>query len=235
MNVLVVGCHPDDIEIGCGGTIARFAQEGHTVFLCHVANGNMGHTEIMPEALRQIRLAEAQEAGKQLGAVEVATLDLSDLQVRSDNPENIRKMVDVIRHAQPDVIITHDPNDYMTDHIEVSKLVFDASFTASIPHFNTRISGVAKITPIYYMDTVAGINFIPTEYVDVSTTIETKLTALACHQSQIRWLKEHDGIDFLDFVRTVSKFRGLQSNAAYAEGFRQCATWPRLTTQRLLP
>jgi LmbE family N-acetylglucosaminyl deacetylase len=235
MQILFVGCHPDDLEIGCGGTIARFAREGHTVFICHVANGNMGHTEIMPEELRRIRLSEAQEAGKLLGAVVVDTLDIGDLKVRADNLETIQKMVDIIRRTQPDVIITHSPDDYMTDHIEVSKLVFDASFSASIPHYTTRVAGVAKITPLYYMDTVAGINFQPTEYVDISEVIETKLAALACHQSQIRWLKDHDGIDFLDFVRTVSKFRGLQSGVAYAEGFQQCPTWPRMVTKRLLP
>ncbi len=235
MNILVVGCHPDDLEVGCGGTIVRYVKAGHAVYLCHVANGNMGHTEIMPEELRQIRLSEAQEAGKLLGAREVATLDLGDLKVRADNPASIQKMVDVIRDAQPDVIITHAPDDYMTDHIEVSKLVFDASFTASIPHFTTNIAGAAKITPLYYMDTLAGINFLPTEYVNISETIDTKLSALSCHKSQIRWLRDHDGIDFLDFVRTVSKFRGLQCNAAYAEGFRLCPTWPRLTTKRFLP
>ena len=235
MNILVVGCHPDDLEIGCGGTIARYVKEGHSVFLCHVANGNMGHTEIMPQELRGIRLAEAREAGKALGALDLATLDLGDLEVRADNPDSIRKMVDVIRHAQPDVIITHSPNDYMTDHNEVSKLVFDASFTASIPHYTSQIDGVAKITPLYYMDTLAGINFQPSDYVDISTTIETKLTALACHRSQVRWLQEHDGIDFIEFARSVSRFRGLQCNATYAEGFRKCPTWPRLTAGRLLP
>lgn len=147
MNVLVVGCHPDDLEIGCGGTIARFTREGHTVFLCHVANGNMGHTEIMPDELRQIRRSEALEAGKLLGAVEVATLDIGDLEVRAGNPLSIQKMVDIIRHAQPDIIITQAPDDYMTDHIEVSKLVFDASFSASIPHFGTDTDGVSENYP----------------------------------------------------------------------------------------
>jgi LmbE family N-acetylglucosaminyl deacetylase len=85
------------------------------------------------------------------------------------------------------------------------------------------------------MDTLAGIGFVPTEYVDISDFIETKLEMNNCHQSQIKWLYEHDGIDFLDFVRTVSKFRGLQCGKAYAEGFTQCKAWPRMTTVRLLP
>lgn len=81
-----------------------------------------------------------------------------------------------------------------------------------------------KISPIYYMDTLAGVNFLPAEYVDISEHIEAKLNALNCHQSQIKWMLEHDGIDFLDFVRTVSKFRGLQCGVKYAEEFRRWET-----------
>lgn len=235
MKILFIGCHPDDLEISCGGTMARYTNLGDSVYICIVANGNLGHTDILPDELRSIRLGEAKEAGKLLGAVEVITLDIPDLEVHANNHELIRKMVDVIRRIQPDLIITHAPDDYMTDHIEVSKLVFNASFSASVPHFTSQITGIAKITPLFYMDTLAGINFQPAEYVDISDTIEIKLAALASHESQIRWLKDHDGINFLDFVRTISKFRGLQSGVNFAEGFRQCPTWPRLTTKRLLP
>ncbi len=235
MDILAVGCHPDDLEIGCGGTLARFAQAGHRVTMCHVANGNMGHVVLSPEELRLIRKAEAQSAGKVLGALEVVSFDIPDLEVNAALPEIVNRMVDLIRRTQPDLIITQSPDDYMKDHVEVSKLVFDASFTASIPHYATPSPGVAKITPLYYMDTVAGVNFIPTEYVDITATIETKLHALDCHESQIRWLKDHDHIDFLDFVRSISRFRGGQCGVDYAEGFRPCLTWPRLTTKRLLP
>jgi len=233
MNILAVGCHPDDLEIGCGGTLARYAAEGHRVVCCHVASGNMGHAVIMPDELRVIRQTEAREAGKVLGVSEVVSLDVNDLEVRSDDPELLLKTVELIRRARPDVVITHSPEDYMADHVEVSKLVFDASFSASVPHFG---SGAAcAVTPIYYMDTLAGVNFLPAEYVDISDYIETKLAALACHESQIKWMLEHDKIDFIDFVRICVQFRGLQCGAAYAEGFRPCVTWPRMTARRLLP
>ena len=237
MNILVIGCHPDDLEISCGGTLARYAQEGHTVTMLHLANGNMGHAVIMPDELRGIRLEEAQHSGKILGAKEVLTLDIPDLKVDAHNPLFSSALVDIIRRVQPDVIITHAPEDYMRDHVEVSQMVFDASFSASVPHFAVQGAqpGAAKITPLYYMETAAGVNFIPVEYVDITTTIEIKLQALACHESQVKWLRDHDGIDFLDFVRTICKFRGQQCGAGYAEGFRPCLTWPRLTTKRFLP
>lgn len=235
MNVLAVGCHPDDLEISCGGTLARYAQQGDRVSMVHVANGNMGHVILMPDELRALRIAEAQRAGQVLCAVEVFNLDAGDLAIESHDPGLVRALVDVIRRVQPDVIISHAPEDYMRDHVEVSKLVFDASFSASVPHYTTPTAGVAKITPLYYMDTLAGVNFQPAEYVDISMTIETKLKALDCHESQVKWMRDHDSIDFLAFTRSASRFRGLQCGAAYAEGFRPCLTWPRLTTRRWLP
>ena len=81
MNILAVGCHPDDLEINCGGTLARYAQEGHAVTMLHIANGNMGHVVIMPDELRAIRGEEAQRAGEILGAKEVISLDVPDLQL----------------------------------------------------------------------------------------------------------------------------------------------------------
>ena len=235
MNILAVGCHPDDLEIGCGGTLARYSQAGHVVTVVHVANGNMGHVDIMPDELRLIRLEEARQGGQELGAQEVISMDIGDLEVDSNNQKLVVAMIDVVRRVQPDVIITHAPNDYMKDHVEVSRLMFDASFSASVPHFGLQGREPARITPLYYMDTLAGINFLPTEYVDISAVIDVKLRALDRHVSQVKWLRDHDGIDFSEFTRTCSRFRGLQCGAQYAEGFTPCQTWPRLNTTRLLP
>lgn len=235
MNIFAIGCHPDDLEIGCGGTLAKFVKQGHHVIMCHVANGNMGHAVIMPEELRKIRTREAEEAGRIIGAAEVINLDVPDLEVDSYNSAIVKKVIDVVRYAKPDMIITHSPEDYMKDHLEVNKLVFDGSFSSSVPHYSTTQFAYSGIVPIYYMDTLAGVNFLPAEYVDISQTIELKINSVNCHQSQVKWMLDHDHIDFLDFVRTVSKFRGLQCGVPYAEGFKLCATWPRLITKRLLP
>ena len=78
-------------------------------------------------------------------------------------------------------------------------------------------------------------NFQPTEYVDVSEYIDKKLDMLNCHESQIVWMRDHDGIDFPDMVRTCCRYRGYQCGAEYAEGFRQCQAYLKGTTKRLLP
>lgn len=232
MNILAVGCHPDDLEIGCGGTLAKYAADGHAVTMCIVANGNRGHAIIGLEELRGIRHAEALRAAAVIGA-DFTELDVPDLEVDSTNQATVVELTDLIRRVKPDVILTHSPDDYMKDHIEVSRLVCDASFSASVPHF---ASGPAcGVAPIYFMDTLAGVGFLPEEYVDITGTIEKKIEALEKHESQIKWMRDHDGIDFAEFVRVCSKFRGLQCGATYAEGFRVYKAWPRIKPQRLLP
>lgn len=234
MRVLAIGCHPDDVEIACSGTLAKCVARGDTVMVCHASSGNLGHVIIPPDELSVIRANEAKSAGK-LAGIEVFWGGFDDLEIYSDNKEARDKMVDVIRYANPDVIITHDPDDYMPDHVAVSRLVFDASFTATLPNYPTKEKTVAKLVPIYYMDSLAGVGFNPTEYVDISDYIDLKIEMLECHASQLVWMREHDNIDFADMVRTISRFRGYQCGADYAEGFRQCQAYLKGTTKRLLP
>ncbi|MBR1983985.1 MAG: PIG-L family deacetylase [Clostridia bacterium] len=234
MRILAVGCHPDDIEIACAGTLAKCVKRGDTVITCHASSGDLGHVIIPPEELKKIRAEEARSAGK-LAGIEVITAGFNDLDIYDNNKKARDMMVDVIKYAKPDMIITHDPNDYMPDHTAVSRLVFDASFTATLPNYKSKIADPAKLVPIYYMDTLAGVNFNPTEFVDITDEIDLKLEMLECHKSQLEWMREHDHIDFADMVRTCSRYRGYQCGADYAEGFRQCQVYLKGTTKRLLP
>ena len=241
MNVLAIGCHPDDVEIACAGTLAKCVKRGDKVIVCHVSTGNLGHVIIPPDELTIIRANEAKRAGAMAG-IEVISAGFDDLEIYDGNKEARDKIVDVIRYANPDVIITHNPNDYMPDHTAVSKLVFDASFTATLPNYTNyphRYSAMdgepAKLVPIFYMDTLAGVDFQPTEYVDISEEIDLKIQMLECHESQLVWMREHDGIDFADMVKTCSRYRGYQCGADYAEGFTQCQVYLKGTTKRYLP
>lgn len=234
MNVLAIGCHPDDMEINCAGTLAKCVARGDKVTVCHVANGDKGHEIIQPPELRIMRREEAKKAGS-LAGIEVVTCDIPDLELYEAKREQRDRVVDVIRATQPDFIITHAPSDYMPDHLAVSRLVFDATFAASCVNYKTGVSGSAEITPIYYMDNLAGVNFIPTEYVDISNEIDLKLEMLECHVSQLKWMRDHDGIDFAEFVKTCARYRGLQCGVNYAEGFTQCLAWPKIKPARLLP
>ena len=234
MRALAIGAHPDDIEIACSGTLAKCIKRGDTVIVCHVSSGSLGHVVIQPDELRLIRANEAKKAGALAGVEEVLCAGFDDLEI-FDTKEARDKLVDIIKYANPDLIITHDPNDYMPDHTTVSKLVFDASFTATLPNYKSKYKQPAKMVPIYYMDTLAGVNFNPTDYVDITEEIDLKLQMLNCHESQVVWMRDHDGIDFADMVKTISKYRGYQCGVPYAEAFRQCQVYLKGTTKRLLP
>lgn len=234
MRVLAVGAHPDDLELLCAGTLARFAAEGHEVVMCHTALGDAGSFVHTSAEITAIRREEAQRAASTAGA-RWATLGLSDGAVNAADPKQRRAMTDLIREHRPDLLITHSPNDYMPDHNEVSKLVFDTSFLATVPLIGTDRPHHDQVTPLYYMETVAGLGFSPEEYVDISSTIDTKTAMFECHASQVEWLRDHDGVDTVDLLRTSARFRGHQCGVPYAEGFVPARAWLRGTARRLLP
>ncbi len=233
-TVLVISCHPDDMEVACAGTLLKCKARGDRVVVCHLSSGNLGHEIIAPDELRIMRANEAKRSAD-IGGFEIMYGGFNDLDIYDNNKESRDKVVEIIKKVDPDFIITHSPNDYMPDHTATSRLVFDASFAATLPNYHTQTKNKAKLVPIYYMDSVAGVNFNPTEYVDVSEFIDKKIEMLNCHESQIVWMRDHDNIDFPDMVKTCCRYRGIQCGADYAEGFTQCQVYLKGTTKRLLP
>jgi LmbE family N-acetylglucosaminyl deacetylase len=234
VRVLAVGAHPDDLEILCGGTLTRFVREGHAVTMCHATRGDRGSYTGTREEVARKREAEARTAAEIAGADSVS-LGLSDGEIDAGDPRQRRLVIDLVRDTRPDVIITHAPTDYMSDHNEISKLVFDCSFHATLPLLETERPHHDTVTPIYLMDTLMGLDFVPTEYVDITETIDTKAAMLEAHASQLRWLREHDGVDIVENMKTVAAYRGLQCSVKYAEAFRPYLRWLRATTRRYLP
>ena len=233
MRVLAIGAHPDDIEIHCAGTLVKCVKRGDEVIACHASNGDMGHVVIMPEELGQIRCREAQNSGA-IAGIKVVWGGLHDLDVY-DSKEAKDLLVKVIRDARPDFIITHGQNDYMCDHTAVAKLVLDAGFSASCPHYMPELGEATKVCPVYLMCNSSGIDFTPTHYVDITEEFETKRKMLACHESQLVWLRDHDNIDVLESLEISDRFYGKQCGVKYAEVFREYLASCRPTTKRLLP
>lgn len=234
MRVLAVGCHPDDLEILCGGTLARYVHAGHEVVMAHVTNGNLGHKTIPSRELGRIREKEAFDSAGLIGATCV-TLGVGDAKVYSEDPDLRNNMTELIRAAAPDVIITHFPEDYHPDHVATSRLVIDASFLATVPQIRTEHEALSSVLPIYFMDTLAGFGFEADDYVDISAEIDLKEAMIRSHQSQITWMEEHDATDIATMARKVAAFRGVQCGVEYAEAFRRYRAWPRITPGRLLP
>lgn len=235
MIVLAVGCHPDDLEISCGGTLRKYVEQGADVYMCHVANGCHGHVVIEPEELRRIRTLEAERAGAIIGAKEVFNLDVNDMEVNCHDLAVMDAMADIVRKVRPDVIIAHNKEDYMLDHEQASIIATNGAFCAGLNHRPRQFEAVSSFAPVFYMDTANGVNFEPTHYVDITGQMDVKLQAMECHESQVKWLREHDNIDILEKIRVHAQFRGFQCGVNYAEGFRPYNVSCRVPVGNLLP
>lgn len=233
MIILAVGAHPDDLELMAGGTLRKCVERGDRVIMCCLTNGDMGHGIIRPPELANIRREEAHRAAEVIGA-ELEWVGEPDEFLFTDRRVRV-KVIDIIRKYKPDVIITHHDRDYHPDHRAAHKLVFDASFIATVPHIPSTETHLSKVPYVYCMDTLGGFQIEPTHYVDIGDQMEIKTKALSQHESQITWMKDHDGINFMDWMNTVSKYRGLQVGVSYAEAFCEMQSWPRMTTERILP
>ena len=233
MNVLAVGAHPDDLEILCGGTLAKYMKQGHTVFMAHLCNGNMGGKNITPEELAKIRDEESKKSAAIIGAEALGPI-AGDLDLYPTKEMRIA-LVDIIRYAKPDIIITHSVNDYMPDHTITGQLVFEAAFTATLPLYKTEYPAWEKITPIYYMEAMAGFGVDPSYFVDITEFFEIKKKMLLAHESQYKWLSGHHQSDPVKMIERISGFRGFQCGVEYAEAFSCAKLWGRITLNNLLP
>jgi LmbE family N-acetylglucosaminyl deacetylase len=233
MNILGIGAHPDDLELLCGGTLALYARQGHDVTMAVLTNGNLGHPEVEPEEMGRVRRAEFEAAAALIGADTIwmgvdDELSVADLETRL-------KMVDVLRRANPDVILTHNPDDYHVDHRVAGQLAFEAAPLACVYNLKTKYPSISKQALIYYFDTLGAVNFLPTEYVDISETVDIKKRMIRCHTSQGEWMKTATGFDMEDVIEHVARVRGFAAGVPYAEGFRRLEAWFRGTVKRVLP
>ncbi|MGH9601336.1 MAG: PIG-L deacetylase family protein [Terriglobales bacterium] len=233
MRVLAVGAHPDDLEILCAGTLARYAAGGHHVTMAVATNGDLGSTVLPKAETAALREKEARAAAQLIGA-DLVWMGYPDAFLFS-REDTRRDFIDLLRCSRPDVILTHDPNDYHADHRTVAQLLMDVRMLAAVERIETAHPAAAGVPEIFFMDTIAGVGFQPEVYVDVSATFATKQQMLAKHESQARWLKEQYGISFLEFIELNARYRGIQSGCRYAEGFRHWRVWPGHSAVGLLP
>ena len=176
MRIIAISAHPDDIEINCAGTLAKYSKAGHEVYMCNCCTGDKGHFIIQPDELAAMRKKESEKSAALIGAEHIC-LGYGDMELFHQSKEARDKLTDILRSIKPDIIITHTPDDYMSDHVAVSHLVYDATFSASLPHYRTaKGEGFADICPVFYMDNLGGFHFEPTEYVDITDTYDIKMT-----------------------------------------------------------
>ncbi len=194
LRVLVFGAHPDDCDIKAGGVAARYAQQGHHVKFVSVTNGDAGHHELGGGPLARRRYAEAQAAADVIG-IEYELLDIHDGEL-IPTLENRYQIIRAIRQFQPQLIMTHRPNDYHPDHRYTSTLVQDAAYMVTVPNICGLTPHLQKNPVIAYLSDnfIKPYPFTPDVAVSIDVVVEQKIEMLACHTSQFfEWLPYNSG------------------------------------------
>ena len=207
-SILVFGPHPDDQELGMGGTIIKLARQGHKVHLADMTNG-----EPTPHGSVETRAKESAEAATILG-VSRTLVGLPNREVMH-NLESRHKVAAVIRAHKPDWLFVPYPTDAHPDHVAVTRICEDARFDAKLtksnipgdPHYPKRI--------IYYFCTHLRLNFPATFCIDITDTVEQKHAAIGCYKSQFIGLSGA----VPEQVKAVSAYFGTRIGTAHAEPF----------------
>ena len=228
MRVLALMPHPDDCEILCAGTLLLLREAGCEIHVATMTPGDKGSATLTRPEIAEIRRAEARSGAKALGAASCSCLEFADLEIEF-NGDARRRVTGLLRRIAPHIVFTTPPVDYMADHEVTSRLVRDACFNAAVKNYATdREEGpTGEIPYLFYTDPVGGHDLfgIPAPVhtvVDVTAQMETKLAALACHDSQRSWLQKQHGMDdYLLSVREWASVRGRLIGAEYAEAFCQ--------------
>jgi bacillithiol biosynthesis deacetylase BshB1 len=215
VDLLVFGPHPDDLEIGAGGTVAKHAAMGLRVGLCDLTAGEMGSNGTVEE-----RLAEAEDARKVLGAVWRLNLRWPDRAIGSE-PKQGLAATELIRQVRPKAIALPYWSDRHPDHEAASRVLTEAIFNAGLRRFNAEGEPwKPEMTSYYFINESTQPSFV----VDVSQHYEIKRRALACHASQFR--PSAGGAQtrltsprFMTLIESRDAQFGVLAGVDFAEGF----------------
>jgi N-acetylglucosamine malate deacetylase 1 len=234
VDLLVFGPHPDDLEIGAGGTVAKHAAMGLRVGLCDLTAGEMGSNGTVEE-----RLAEAEDARKVLGAVWRMNLRWPDRAIGTEAQHGLAA-TELIRKVRPKAIALPYWSDRHPDHIAASRVLTDAIFNAGLRRYKAEGEPwKPDMTAYYFINESTQPSFV----VDVSEQYETKRRALACHASQFRPAGA-SGVQtrltsprFMTLIESRDAQFGVLAGVDFAEGFviREPVLRPHLLREWRVP
>lgn len=222
IDILAIGVHPDDVELSASGTLLRHIDMGYSVALCDLTQGELG-----TRGNAVLRLQEAEEARIRMGAVVRDNLGMSD-GFFTHSEENIRKIVQVVRKYQPDIVLANAVSDRHPDHGRASKLISEACFYAGLSKIEThdpdgRLQVAWRPTAVYHY--IQDRHRIPDFVVDISPYIEKKMDCIMAFSSQFYNPDSGEpetpisSMQFLDFLRAKNRVFARDINVEYAEAF----------------
>jgi LmbE family N-acetylglucosaminyl deacetylase len=226
-KALAFGCHPDDVEFHCAGTLALLAKRGYEIHIAVMAGGEMGSATLPPQKIRAIRLQEAAKSAAVIGGF-FHYAGGYDIEVEY-NSEYRRRTIRVLREVNPSIVFTAPPTDYLIDHEETSRLVRNACFIAPVPNYDCGVptKPTSAIPHLYYWNAqglrdIWGHPLPLTCAANISAVMNTKKRMLACHATQRDWLAKHHRCDqYIEMMKQMSRDQGKLAGCAAAEGFIQ--------------
>lgn len=226
---LAVGAHPDDVEFTMAGTLAALGDAGYELHIFTVGNGNCGTAVYDHNEICRLRAAEGHSAASVIGATYHEGL-VNDIEIFYDEM-TLRRVTALVRELEPEIVLTHSPNDYMEDHQNTCRLMVTACFCRGMRNWLSNPARVPTFQDVYIYHANPHGNrdgmrnlVVPSLFVDISDKIDTKEEMLRRHVSQKEWLDKSQGMDsYLMTMRQICGEIGEMAprGLAYAEGFRQ--------------
>jgi bacillithiol biosynthesis deacetylase BshB1 len=221
LDILAFGAHPDDVELGCGGTILAAVAEGKKVGIIDLTKGELGTRGTV-----DIRLMEAQAASKVLGVTVRENVGMADGFFKNDQDHQL-VIIECIRRFQPTIVLCNAPEDRHPDHGRAAALVTDACFLSGLTKIQSSHNGEEQTAwrPANVFHYIQSRSLTPNFVVDISAHMDKKMESILAHSSQFfdPNSKEPDtfisGNSFLEFVKGRAKELGQQIGVDFAEGF----------------
>jgi bacillithiol biosynthesis deacetylase BshB1 len=221
LDILAFGAHPDDVELGCGGTLLAAVAEGKKVGIIDLTQGELGTRGTVAK-----RSKEALLAGEIIGAAVRENLGMKDGFFLNDQAHQMA-VIEIIRKYQPDIILCNAPEDRHPDHGKAAKLVADATFLAGLVKIETTYKGVVQTAwrPSYVFHYIQSRNLQPNFVVDISAHMDQKIASILAHASQFYNPNSEEpntfisSDSFLEFIKGRAKEFGQQVGVQFAEGF----------------
>jgi len=215
-NILVVAAHPDDEVLGCGGTIAKLAKEGHSIFTLILGEGVTSRNISKIKGKKEMKILQKStvKANKLLGVKKVFFHNFPDNKFDSVPLLEIVKDVEEIKNQiRPKIIFTHYEKDLNIDH----RITYQAVITATRPVINETVKEIYSFEVLSSTEWAYPISFSPDIFYDISKTINDKLVALLSYKSELRGSCHPRS---LSGIRNNAKFWGQKVGLGYAEAFK---------------
>ena len=216
VDILVFGAHPDDVELGCGGTVIKLVEQGEKVGIIDLTRGELG-----TRGTAQSRKVECENATKILGVRVRENMDFKDGFFENDEGHKLA-LIKKIRDYQPEIVIANAPSDRHPDHGRASQIVVDACFLSGLEKVDTK-QKVWRPKAIYHY--IQFNHLQPDFVIDISRQMEKKIEAVKAYKTQFynSDSKETETIiskkGFLESVKYRAQDLGRQANCEFAEGF----------------